>query len=57
MGTEVEKEVRKPVEDRTKPWRRQFFDCKEIGKEPPLNPAGFWKKPEHGIPIKEKGGR
>jgi len=56
MGTEIDK-VRPVVEDITKPWRRQFFECKDIGKEPPINVEGFWKKPEHGIPIKEKGGR
>lgn len=56
MGEEIKK-ARKLVEDVTKPWRRQFFDCRDIGDEPPLNPHGFWEKPEHGIPIKEKGGR
>ena len=56
MGSEI-KETQEPgrrVIDATKPWRRQFFECKDIGPEPPLNAAGFWKKPEHGIPIKER---
>lgn len=22
----------------------QFFECKDIGPEPPLNKEGFWKK-------------
>lgn len=22
----------------------QFFECKDIGAEPPLNKKGFWKK-------------
>lgn len=51
MGSEIEK---KEVKDVTHPWRRQFFECKEIGKTPPLNLHGFWKKPEHGIQI-DKG--
>jgi hypothetical protein len=52
MGTQVENKP--PVQNVTKPHLRQFFECKEIGKEPPLNTTGFWKKPEHGIPVKEK---
>ena len=50
MGTEIEKQNRIDI---TKPWRRQFFECKDKGPEPPINTDGFWKKPEHGIPIKK----
>ena len=56
MGGEVKTEPVKVV-DVTKPWRRQFFECKDIGKEPPVNAQGFWKKPEHGFPIKESKGK
>ena len=57
MGTEVEKEARGAPQTRdvTKPHLRQFFECREIGKEPPLNQEGFWKKPVHGFKIKGKG--
>jgi hypothetical protein len=27
-----------------KDWKRQFFEVKKIGDEPPLNKDGFWKK-------------
>jgi hypothetical protein len=37
-------------------WRTQFFECKEIGPEPPLNATGFWRKPKHGILKEDKGG-
>jgi hypothetical protein len=52
MGTEIEKQEPQ-TKDITKPWRRQFFECKDKGPEPPINADGFWKKPEHGIPIKK----
>ena len=38
-----------PPGDVTKPWKRQFFETKSIGPEPPLNIEGFWKKPKHGL--------
>jgi hypothetical protein len=53
MGSKIEKPPAPKTVDVTKPWRRQFFECKEIGKEPPLNTSGFWKKPVHGLPMKE----
>lgn len=53
MGERIEKEPPRIV-DVTKPWKRQFFDCKEIGRTPPLNQEGFWKKPTHGLPVKDK---
>jgi len=40
------------VQDITKSWRKKFFEVKEIGKEPPLS-TGLWKKPIHGLKIKE----
>jgi len=37
----------------------RFFECEEIGKEPPLNENGFWQKygekDEHKYPIKRTG--
>jgi hypothetical protein len=51
MGSAIEKPKR-TVQDVTKPWRRQFFECKDKGPEPPLNAEGFWKRPVHGIPVK-----
>lgn len=56
MGTEIEKnepEKRRAV-DVTKPWRRQFFECKEKGPTPAFNSEGFWRKPVHGILTREK---
>jgi hypothetical protein len=32
----------------------QFLECKDIGPEPAINAAGFWKKPVHGITIKKR---
>jgi len=54
MGTEIKKDPpprdeNLNVADR---WRRQFFPCKDIGPEPPLNVEGFWRKPQHGLKIK-----
>lgn len=42
------------MNDVTKPHLRQFFECKKIGDEPPLNREGFWRKPEHGVKVKER---
>lgn len=56
MGSQVEKEPRKVI-DCTKPWKRQFFECREIPKPTVDTQAGFWDKPVHGIPTKEKEGR
>jgi hypothetical protein len=56
MGTEVKSDEPPKAKDVTHPWRRQFFDCKDIGPVPPLNTKGFWKKPEHGISEKELKG-
>jgi hypothetical protein len=56
MGTKIDK---KPIEgdqrvhDITKPWRRKFLDCRDIGPTPPINKNGFWKRPQHGILEKE----
>jgi hypothetical protein len=38
-----------PPGDVTKMWKRQFFETKTIGPEPPINTEGFWRKPTHGI--------
>ena len=46
-----------PPGDVTKPWKRQFFEVKQIGPEPPINAAGFWKKPEHGLKIPSGQGK
>ena len=47
-------EEKKPkVSDMTKPHLHKFFECKDIGPTPAVNGAGFWKKPQHGILIKE----
>jgi hypothetical protein len=55
MGTEIKQQPRENKRvNVADAWRTQFFECKEIGKEPPLNAAGFWRKPKHGI-LKEKG--
>jgi hypothetical protein len=60
MGTEVKDQERhaerEPVQgrDATKPWKRQFFECRDIGPEPSVNGAGFWRRPVHGIPVKVK---
>jgi hypothetical protein len=48
MGREIDE---KKIQDATKPWRKKFFEVREIGKEPPIS-TGFWKKPVHGIKIK-----
>jgi len=32
----------------------QFFECKDIGPEPDINAAGFWKRPVHGITTKKR---
>ena len=40
--------------DLTKPHLRQFFECKSIGPEPPLNKDGFWAKPDVGMKHKGK---
>jgi hypothetical protein len=56
MGSEIENPPRRIV-DVTKPWKSQFFECREIAKTPALNHAGFWDKPKHGLPTKEKGDR
>lgn len=54
MGREiVGPEEGQKVTDITKPWRKKFFEVKIIGKEPPMS-QGFWKKPKHGVSIKEK---
>jgi hypothetical protein len=42
------------MRDATKPWKRQFFECRDAGPEPAFNGAGFWNRPVHGIPVKEK---
>lgn len=67
MGTKIEEttppvgnEAPEPkrtfkVVDATKPWLRQFFECKDIRKEPPINAEGFWKKPKHGFKIEKEG--
>ena len=46
-----------PPGDVTKPWKRQFFETKEIGPEPPINVSGFWPAPKHGIKRKKKDDR
>jgi len=53
MGGEVKAKDKEParVKDVTKPWRSKFFPCKDKGPEPEFNRAGFWKKPEHGLPV------
>jgi len=63
MGTKIKEMIEAPapktafkVVDATKPWLRQFFECKEIRKEPPMNTSGFWKKPKHGL-LSEKEGK
>lgn len=60
MGSEVTKGGRpgpdkEPVRvhDATKPWKRQFFECRDAAPEPPFNGAGFWRRPVHGLPVKE----
>lgn len=53
MGSEL-KDPRR-VKDATKPWRQQFFPCEEKTPEPAFNRSGFWKKPEHGLPLKGEG--
>jgi len=53
MGSEIKEEPEKRVKDVTKPWLKQFIDCKEKGPEPPFNAEGLWKKPVHGWKIKE----
>jgi hypothetical protein len=40
--------------DATKPWKRQFFECRDVGPEPAFNGAGFWRRPVHGISVKER---
>ena len=52
MGSEVKQEKPK-AQDVTKPHLRKFFECRDVGPTPPVNGSGFWKKPQHGIPIKE----
>jgi len=47
-------EVKKyPPGDVTKPWKRQFFETRDIGPEPPINASGFWPKPKHGMKRKK----
>ena len=51
----LHKELRRlSAGDVTKPWKRQFFETKMIGPEPPINAAGFWRTPKHGIYDKVK---
>ena len=53
MGTEVKDQKPARVKNVTKPWRSQFFPCTDKGPEPAFNRAGFWQKPEHGLPVKK----
>jgi hypothetical protein len=51
----MDREIKKlPPGDVTKPWKRQFFETRSIGPEPPINAEGFWTRPKHGIPVKRK---
>lgn len=51
----MDREVRHyPPGDVTKPWKRQFFEIRSIGPEPPINAEGFWSRPKHGITVKRK---
>lgn len=55
MGKEIEVKPRRIV-DVTKPWKTQFFECREIPR-PPANRDGVWERPRHGLPTNEKEGR
>ena len=35
------KDIKQPIK-----WTEKVLQVREIGKEPPLNKEGFWKKPE-----------
>lgn len=30
----------------SKGWTEQFFECKSLGPEPPINKEGYWQKPK-----------
>ena len=58
MDRKVKKEWAKlPGGDVTKPWKRQFYETKSMGPEPPINASGFWRTPKHGILDKVKSKR